>query len=35
MTYDNGAGYLFAYTMDGIVVLAARHQGSAPTGWTS
>jgi methyl-accepting chemotaxis protein len=34
MTYDNGAGYLFGTTFDGITVLAPDPSRSGPIAWT-
>ena len=34
MTYDNGAGYLFGTTIDGITVLSPDPSSSGPIGWT-
>jgi methyl-accepting chemotaxis protein len=34
LTFDNGNGYVFAYTMDGVAVLAPVPARSARTAWT-
>ena len=34
LKYDNGSGYVFAYTMDGLTISSPDPNRSEPIGWT-